>query len=29
MVDLIKEILILEKEFTDTNYDRLKKHWVI
>ena len=29
MADLIKEILILEKEFTDANYDRLKKHWVI
>ena len=29
MVDLIKEILISEKIFTDVNYDRLKKNWVI
>ena len=25
MVDIIKEILILEKEFTGTNYERFKK----
>ena len=25
MVDIIKEILISEKEFTDTNHERLKK----
>ena len=24
---IIKEILILEKEFADTNYERLEKHW--
>ena len=25
MFDVIKEILILEKDFTETNYQRLKK----
>ena len=25
MFDVIKEILILEKEFTETSYERLKK----
>ena len=25
MSDIIKEILISEKEFTETNYERLKK----
>ena len=28
MLQIIKTILISEKEFTDTNYERLKKHWV-
>ena len=26
-MDIIKEILISEKEFTDTNYRRSKKRW--
>ena len=25
----VKNILISEKELTDTNYNRLKKHWFI
>ena len=29
MFKIIKEILISEKELTDTNYERLKKHWVM
>ena len=28
MVDIIKEILISEKGFTDTNHERLKKYCV-
>ena len=27
MLDLIKEILISEKEFTETNYERIQKLW--
>ena len=27
--DKVKNVLISEKEFTDTNYKRLKKHWFI
>ena len=27
MFDLIKEILISEKEFTETNYERKQKLW--
>ena len=27
MLDLIKEILISEKEFTEINYERIQKLW--
>ena len=27
MLDLIKEILISEKEFTEINYERIQKFW--
>ena len=29
MIDITKEILISEKEFTDINYERLKMCWCI
>ena len=29
MFDKLKQILILEKEFTKTNIERLKKHWFL
>ena len=29
MFDILKEILISEKKFTYTNYERLEKQWVI
>ena len=29
MLDVIKEILTSEKEFTETNYKRYKKLWLI